>query len=286
MTPPSKRRRVGQRGVAPAPARWTRSAAVELKGGARGARAQGGDRGGRTDDGSGSAAAAAAAADTDTAASGRCPDDDTCDTDTAASGWCAICLGGAEESPPPLQRGCCCIGGGGLVHLACMARLAAHNAEQDKDWNGWFECAACKESFTGAMQHGLARAWWARVAADADAEEDVAHFRAAATSLASTYTDQASWETFFQLAQASCSQQVVLAARRQVLGVEHPKTLLAAGNLALTYREQGKYAEAVELQEEVLGALKRVMGAEHTNTRDAADILAFYRDQADADACA
>ena len=39
----------------------------------------------------------------------------------------------------------------------------------------------------------------------------------------------------------------VLEVRRRVLGEEHPDTLISMNNLAVLYRDQGKYAQAEPL---------------------------------------
>ena len=44
----------------------------------------------------------------------------------------------------------------------------------------------------------------------------------------------------------------VLEQRRRVLGMDHPDTIMAAANLAATYRAQGRYGEAEKLEVEVL----------------------------------
>ena len=46
-----------------------------------------------------------------------------------------------------------------------------------------------------------------------------------------------------------------------MLGTEHPDTLITANNLADTYRQQGRLAEAEALLVEVLAASRRVRGA-------------------------
>ena len=66
----------------------------------------------------------------------------------------------------------------------------------------------------------------------------------------------------------------VLEARTRLIGKEHPDTLDAAGNLANTYGEQGRLAEAEEIQVGLLEASRRVLGAEHTDTLLAAGNLA------------
>jgi hypothetical protein len=44
----------------------------------------------------------------------------------------------------------------------------------------------------------------------------------------------------------------VLAVRKRVLGAEHPDTLTAAGNLAVSLSQQGKYDESEKMEREVL----------------------------------
>ena len=197
---------------------------------------------------------------------GAAHDGDSDDDD--GRGRCNICLDGSEE-PPPIQRGCCCRGDGGLAHLACMVQLAAHNDEQEGCWGGWWECGTCKEDFTGAMQHGLALTWWARVE-DRD-EEDAARL-AAAGNFADSHRAQGN------LAEAAVLQVQVLSVQKRVRGEEHPATLAAAVNLALTYADQGRLAEAAELQEEVLAIEKRVLGEEHPDTLASTSNLALTYD--------
>jgi hypothetical protein len=60
----------------------------------------------------------------------------------------------------------------------------------------------------------------------------------------------------------------------RILGVEHPDTLAAMGNLASTYRAQGRTGEAAALQEEVLEKCRRILGAEHPHTLTSMDNLA------------
>ena len=53
---------------------------------------------------------------------------------------------------------------------------------------------------------------------------------------------------------------------KTVLGPEHPDTLTSTDNLALTYRDQGRWAEAEKLQVQVMETCKRVLGPEHPDT--------------------
>ncbi|KIK00831.1 hypothetical protein K443DRAFT_664318 [Laccaria amethystina LaAM-08-1] len=58
----------------------------------------------------------------------------------------------------------------------------------------------------------------------------------------------------------------VLNARKRVLGVEHPDTIRAMGNLAATYGNLGNYSEAEKLEMQVLDARHRSLGVEHPDT--------------------
>src|SRR3984957_1270209 len=51
-----------------------------------------------------------------------------------------------------------------------------------------------------------------------------------------------------------------------VLGAEHPDTLGAMANLAVTFWNQGKWKDAEELEMKVLDMTKRILGAEHPDT--------------------
>ncbi len=61
----------------------------------------------------------------------------------------------------------------------------------------------------------------------------------------------------------------------RVLGQEHPDTLTSTGNLASTYRNQGRWKEAEELDVQVMETRKRVLGQEHPSTLISINNLAF-----------
>jgi thioredoxin-like negative regulator of GroEL len=58
----------------------------------------------------------------------------------------------------------------------------------------------------------------------------------------------------------------VLAQRRKVNGPEHPETLSAMHNLALSYAQAGRRDEALKLWEQVLAQRRKVNGPEHPET--------------------
>jgi hypothetical protein len=61
-------------------------------------------------------------------------------------------------------------------------------------------------------------------------------------------------------------QRRALKWRRKLLGNAHGETLASLGNLALTFRLQGRAAEAEAMHQEELGLKKRVLGPEHPGT--------------------
>jgi hypothetical protein len=72
----------------------------------------------------------------------------------------------------------------------------------------------------------------------------------------------------------------VIETRKRVLGEEHPDTLSSIGNLASTYRNQGRWKEAEELEVQVIETRKRVLREEHLDTLTSIGNLAStYRNQ-------
>ncbi|KAJ7272429.1 hypothetical protein C8J57DRAFT_1225958 [Mycena rebaudengoi] len=71
----------------------------------------------------------------------------------------------------------------------------------------------------------------------------------------------------------------VLEKGKQVLGSEHPDTLQAMSDLAVTYRRLGKLQEAEEFEVIVLEQRKEILGQEHSQTLQAmANLAATYGD--------
>jgi hypothetical protein len=57
-----------------------------------------------------------------------------------------------------------------------------------------------------------------------------------------------------------------LKKRGPILGAEHPDTIAAANNLAITVDRLGRLEEAVSMRKEVLEKRKRIHGVEHLDT--------------------
>ena len=58
----------------------------------------------------------------------------------------------------------------------------------------------------------------------------------------------------------------MLSGRLRVLGEQHPDTLSARVNLAVSYAQAGRISEAITLQEQVLADRVRVLGEQHPDT--------------------
>ena len=61
-------------------------------------------------------------------------------------------------------------------------------------------------------------------------------------------------------------QEAALQTRREVLGNDHPNTLISINNMGVLLRSQGKLAEAEHYYREALEVQRRVLGDDHPNT--------------------
>ncbi len=85
-----------------------------------------------------------------------------------------------------------------------------------------------------------------------------------------------------EMVPASADFEQTLAIYQPLLGSEHPATLITQSNLALTYREQGKYVQARHLEEGVLEGLRQVLGPDHPDTfRAQGNLAATYDHEGD-----
>jgi DNA-directed RNA polymerase specialized sigma24 family protein len=73
----------------------------------------------------------------------------------------------------------------------------------------------------------------------------------------------------------------VVADRERIVGAEHPDTLRARGNLALSYQTAGRTGDAISLLEQVVADRERTLGADHPDTLRARGNLASSYSAAD-----
>lgn len=69
--------------------------------------------------------------------------------------------------------------------------------------------------------------------------------------------------------------QRALAIREQLLGAEHPDTILILHNMAWLYQNQGRYGQAEPLYRRVVAIYEKVLGPEHPRLADTLHNLAF-----------
>ncbi|KAJ7260249.1 hypothetical protein C8J57DRAFT_1471841 [Mycena rebaudengoi] len=99
-------------------------------------------------------------------------------------------------------------------------------------------------------------------------------------NLAKTYrglgklTDAEELQGLGRFTDAEELEVVVLEKLRQTFGPEHPETLLAMGNIAITYRGLGKLTDAEQFEVVVLEQRKHIFGPEHLHTLIAMENLA------------
>src|SRR5260370_42169013 len=75
---------------------------------------------------------------------------------------------------------------------------------------------------------------------------------------------------------------VVLEKRKELWGEDHPDTLLSMGNLASTYRNQGRLKDAEVLEVAVMEKRKELLGEDHPDTlRNMGNLESIYRNQKD-----
>jgi hypothetical protein len=82
------------------------------------------------------------------------------------------------------------------------------------------------------------------------------------------------------LKEAELLEVVVVEKHKQLLGEEHPDTLLSMANLAATHWNQGHWKEAELLQVVVVEKRKQLLGEEHPDTLTSmASLAATYQSQ-------
>ena len=70
-------------------------------------------------------------------------------------------------------------------------------------------------------------------------------------------------------------EEEVLQLRREKLGADHPDTLNAMHNLAISYSDAGRLEEGLKMRKEVLQLSREKLGADHPDTLDAMRNLAI-----------
>ena len=175
--------------------------------------------------------------------------------------------------------------GGGTVtaHRLVMRVIRERLARQGRLAAACQAAAAALQARAGSLE----QAWQDRPARRDLAEQILAvHEHAAAFSgedgsdLTQAVLRLRGWALWFlndlgdSAAQAIAVAEPLLADQERVLGPDHPATLTSRNNLALAYREVGRFAEAIPLYERTLADQERVLGPDHPDTLGSRNNLA------------
>ncbi|KAF8473485.1 hypothetical protein BDZ91DRAFT_714700 [Kalaharituber pfeilii] len=96
---------------------------------------------------------------------------------------------------------------------------------------------------------------------------------AALDTLRSVYQDHG----HYRKAEEMCK---VILATREKLGADHPSTVDTINNIAVVYKQQGKYSQALELYQRTLAGREKSLGVDHPSTLDTVHGMAIvYEEQ-------
>jgi tetratricopeptide (TPR) repeat protein len=152
-----------------------------------------------------------------------------------------------------------------LRHDLERARQLAADTEQT--WRGMLAEAAATERAASAEDVAAAKALAASL------RRQLLHLR---FNLGNVLRDLARFEEAKELDEA------VLAEQRELLGPDHPHTLMTAGSLAGDLRALGDYQEALKMDQATYPSWTELFGEDHARTLDSASNLAeSYRLTAD-----
>ena len=172
---------------------------------------------------------------------------------------CYICRD--ERSTEGLVRGCACHTTEGFAHLSCLVReahvvgedeLQQHN--RDKLWIKWAECGLCHQRYHGAVARAMAWACWKTYVSRPEGDAmrgyalnvlTIAHMAVRAEEALCSATAYRSWCCRFDPMNVICAEE----------------------NLAIVYKNLGRYEEAIPIMQQLRAAkLRRLRGSENEDS--------------------
>jgi hypothetical protein len=166
-------------------------------------------------------------------------------------GTCIICL--CDDAPFPIQTVAAMLG----WHTSSVVQMEWHFS----GFEGWSDCARCGQVFSGAMQMGLAEAWWSKERRLPKTDEQRL---AAANFLASTFNS--TFKRQGKYADAETMFRAMLEVQQNMMAPEQPNRLATAQKLASALYDLNKYAQAEFFYPEVIALRQKVLGDEHRLT--------------------
>jgi hypothetical protein len=191
----------------------------------------------------------------------KCADDtkgQTCYICTQALHW---------KTKEGLVRGCSCRGTAGFAHVSCLAEqakiLVAEGEENNLDgerwfsrWERWSSCSLCEQEYHGVVACALGWACWKTYVGRPETDE----LRGFAIGVLGSGLHAA------ELYEDALTVREVDLAMRRRLGGSEEDTLIAQGNLAITYDPLGRFDEGLRLQRDVYSGWLKLNGEEHGET--------------------
>ncbi|KAH7230968.1 hypothetical protein BKA59DRAFT_321505 [Fusarium tricinctum] len=166
-----------------------------------------------------------------------------------------------------------------LVHAWGYDRVQSDGEEVDRYWYAASQLLDGYLKTIGDRQDGLA----SKLQVVPHLTENVRRFKRASTAYdwnrIDWIEDVERFGIFFveigRWNEAALSLREVFQKRQRILGDEHPDTIAAMNNLAITLSDQGKLDEAALMRREVLEKRQRILGDEHPDTIAAMNNLAI-----------
>ena len=158
------------------------------------------------------------------------------------------------------MRGCSCRGTAGFAHVSCLAEeakiLFAEAEENNLDFKvqnkriaRWYRCSLCEQEYHGVVACALGWACWKTFVGRPETDE----LRGYAIGVLGSGLHAA------ELYEDALTVREVDVAMRRRLGGSEEDTLIAQGNLAITYDPLGRFDEGLRLQRDVYSGWLKLM---------------------------
>ena len=229
-----------------------------------------------------------------------------CKSDVFRGATCYICLG----EGPGLVRGCACRGDAGYAHVRCLVRAEAELDRESRDGLG--QCPTCRQFYHGVVRRAVAWGEWRAVARcpgerffralrelgmalnECGQHEDAlvlirCHLKIQKSwwrglegrellecqvGFAGEQTNLANILGALGKADEACGiQRESFSLMKRTIGVEDPRTIGVAVNLASSLKTTRHLQEARKLLEEMLPVSRKVHGSLDDNTIKMAVLL-------------
>ena len=188
---------------------------------------------------------------------------EACAEDTKGQ-TCYICTQALHwKTKEGLVRGCSCRGTAGFAHVSCLAEEAKILVAEVEDnnlgvkalnerWARWYTCGLCEQDYHGVVACALGWACWKTYLRRPEADQT----RGMAMTLLANGLGDAEHDD-----DALLVREADLATRRRI-GDSASNILVAQGNLACTYKQLGRFDQALRVRQEVYSGRLKLHGAE------------------------